>query len=72
MYHLAISESIIQATGKLLKAVFEMREDDVRILRVFLMQKVQKVLVSRKMIRIFVPIPSQHVLHILSTLLLCK
>ena len=70
--HLAISESVIQAAGKLLKAEFEVREDDVGIIRVFLMQEVQKMLVSRKMIRILVPIPSQHVLHVLSTLLLCK
>ena len=69
-HHLAISKSVIQAEGKFLKAEFEVREDDVGIIRVFLMQEVQKMLVSGKMIRILVPIPGQHVLHVLSTPLL--
>ena len=69
---LGISKSIIQAAGKLLDAVFQLRQNDIRLIGVFLMKEVEKVLVSRKMIRMLVPVHGQHVLNVLSALLLCK
>ena len=63
---------MIQAAGKLFDTVFQMRHKDIRLIGVFLMKEVEKVLVSRKMIRMLVPVHGQHVLHVLSTLLLYK